>query len=226
MDLAGVEAAIGYRFHDRKLLELALTHRSGAQVQGEHNERLEFFGDSIVGMAVNEYLCDRLPAADEGRLTRIKAAAVARGTFARVLRGKFWRKAIRLGGGLERRAELPDSVYANIFEAVVAAVYYDSGRDYGTVKNLVLRWLADELAAAVAGAQDDNPKAQLQHWAQVRGGEVTYPLVGRRGADHCPVFTVIAVVAGQELAQGTGNSKKEAEQAAALASLALVSHRG
>lgn len=222
MDLSQVEVALGYRFHDPNLLELALTHRSGALAQGRHNERLEFFGDSLVGMAVSEYLCDLLPGADEGRLTKIKARAVARETFARVLRGPFWRAAIRVGGGLERRADLPDSVYANVFEAVVAAAYQDSGRDYGAARDLALRLLAPELAKAVAAPTDDNPKAQLQHWAQVKGAEVSYPVVGRRGADHCPVFTVAAVVAGRELARGAGNSKKEAEQAAALAALAAI----
>lgn len=222
MDLSQVEEAIGYRFRDPSLLEQALTHRSGALVQGRHNERLEFFGDALVGMAVCEHVYDLLPGADEGRLTKIKAKAVARETFARVLRGAFWRKAIRVGGGLERRAELPDSVYANVFEAVVAAVYYDSGRDYGMARDLALRLLAQELAAAVEAPGDDNPKALLQHWAQIRGCEVAYPVVGRRGADHCPVFTVAAVAAGRELARGAGNSKKEAEQAAASAALAVV----
>ena len=222
MNLSQVEDALGYRFRDPGLLELALTHRSGAVVQGRHNERLEFFGDALVGMAVSEYLCDRLPGADEGRLSKIKAKAVARETFARALRGPFWLAAIRTGGGLERRADLPDSVYANVFEAVVAAAYYDSGRDYGAARDLALRLLSGELPAAMAAPGDGNPKERLQHWAQIRGCEVAYPVVGRRGADHCPVFTVAAVAGGRELARGAGNSKKEAEQAAASAALAAI----
>lgn len=222
MNFDAVEALVAYHFRDPGLLRLALTHRSAAPESGRHNERLEFFGDAIVGMVVSEYLYSAYPALDEGGLTRIKGAAVSRETFARVLRGHNFRENIYLGKEISPAAELPDSIYANVFEAVVAAVYFDGGNDYAAARAVTLRLLGGEIANIAAAPRDGNPKAVLQNWAQLRGGEITYTLLARKGADHCPVFTVAAVHAGETLGKGVGRSKKEAEREAARAALERV----
>ena len=220
-DLQQIQAELGYDFHDAELLRLALTHRSAALSAGRHNERLEFFGDAVVGMVVAEYLCDHFPEADEGALTKMRAAAVSRETFARVLRTRHWEKFIvcQLDPSLKT---FPDSVYANIFEAVVAAVYYDAGRDLETAKRLIFNLLKSELTDFAAQKMPRNPKAVLQEWAQAQGGDIVYREIAKRGADHKPVFIMAAFFQENKLAEGAGRSKKNAEREAAEKALATL----
>ncbi|GHS93537.1 ribonuclease 3 [Planctomycetales bacterium] len=204
---------LGYRFQSPDLLRTALTHSSAAVSVGKHNQRLEFLGDAILGLVISAELYEKFPAATEGRLSELKAGLVSRAAMARALRRQNWREFILLGRGVGD-GDLPDSIYANVGEALIAAVYLDSGCAWEPTRNFIFALLRDELTAVNETSTPVNYKAALQKRAQGRG-EIQYRLLRRFGSQHQPLFRVGAFI-GEELAgQGDAATKKAAEHAAA-----------
>lgn len=216
-DWAELEAALGYNFSNHQLLARALTHASSGSI-GENNERLEFFGDSILDFLVCEYLFQTCPDLAEGELTEVKAAIVRRSTLARAAQQFGLRPWLRLGRGIGQRAQLPVSIFGNVFEALVAAIYLDS--DLETARRWCLAHLAEEIENARSRARQENHKSLLQHRTQeLQLGIPEYGVVSESGPDHAKHFTVRVCIDGQEAGCASGGSKKEAEQRAAAAAL-------
>ena len=205
-------------FRDPALLELALTHASADR--DRNNERLEFLGDTVLDLVAAELLYERLPDRDEGDLSKAKAWLVSRKTLAGAARELDLAARARFGGGLERRGA-PTSVLANLYEALLGAIYLDGGLAAG--RAFVQATLAGPLAEAARAGHVENHKQRLQEWAQRRGGEPpTYQLVERRGADHRSAFLVRAEVHGHEYPPAWGRTRREAERHAAREALLVL----
>ncbi len=217
-DLSVLEDRLGYRFGDRSLLVRALTHASATPTSvGDSYQRLEFLGDRVLGLIAATLLFKACPEADEGELAQRFNQLVKRETCAAIALELGLDRALRIGpseaqgGGRKKSAILGD-----VTEAVFAAVYLDGGMDAACT--LVSRLLGPRLMAATGRLRD--AKTTLQEWVQARGGPTpVYEAIDRSGPDHAPVFVVRVSVEGEAPADGTGKSKREAEQAAATAVL-------
>jgi ribonuclease-3 len=212
-------AKIAYVFRDPELRERALSHRS---VGARNNERLEFFGDALVNLFVAEMLFERFPKADEGELTRLRARLVSEPALAGIARDLELGDQLRLGPGeLKSGGFRRDSILADAFEALIAAVYLDGG--WQACRDGV-RELFDPRIAPAAGADDKDAKTRLQELLQARGLPLPiYDLVASSGADHAKIFDVDCVIAPLDIrVQGRGSNRRAAEQAAATAALAQV----
>jgi ribonuclease III len=224
--LGELEAAIGYAFRDRGVLLEALTHRSFVNEAGDDsirdNERLEFFGDAVIDFYLSHQLLKRFPASREGELTRIRASLVDEDGLARLAAVLDLGRYLRLGRGEEKSGGRgKKSILADAFEALLAAVYLDGGA--GPVQRLVEACFAPLLAGATAGHACRDYKTDFQESAQaLRGVAPRYVLREASGPDHERHFTVDAFIDGEWFGEGTGRSKKEAEQAAARVGLALL----
>ncbi|MBV8448915.1 MAG: ribonuclease III [Hyphomicrobiales bacterium] len=215
-----LEALIGYHFHDKQLLDLALTHVSavaGARSRAKSYQRLEFLGDRVLGLAIASLLYREFPTADEGDLSKRLAELVRRESCAVI--AESWRLGdhIRLGpgetqsGGRHNRAILGD-----VAEALIGAVFLDGG--YEAANALVVGAVKERLRAS--GRPRIDPKTALQEWAQARGlATPSYAILSREGPDHSPLFRISVSVEGHELKEAVGPSKRMAEQAAAEAML-------
>ncbi|MEP6941270.1 MAG: ribonuclease III [Rudaea sp.] len=203
---------IGYAFRDSALRDRALSHRS---VGAENNERLEFFGDALVNVFVAELLFEKFPKADEGELTRLRARLVSEPALADIARGLALGDDLRLGPGeLKSGGFRRDSILADAFEALIAAIYFDGGWQACRAQ---VRELVEPRLAAAAANDDKDPKTRLQEWLQARGKPLpVYELVASSGADHAKVFEVECSIGGGEVrGHGSGGSRRVAEQAAA-----------
>jgi len=222
---------LGHAFSDPQLLAEALTHRSLANEAPphqslRHNERLEFLGDAVLGMLVAEWLMSRLPDADEGELTRLRASLVCMNGLAGAARSIELGKYLRLGRGEELSGGRDkDSLLADALEALIGAIYLDGGLP--ACRRVVHDLLAERLEQ-LPGDHGLDPKSLLQQHLQRRAGTTpSYRVVGESGPDHLPTFTVEALAGNRHLGAGQGHSKKEAEQAAAaeaLKNLSLPDH--
>ena len=229
-----LEAALGYRFTDRGLLEQALTHRSRAHEdpsgEGEDNERLEFLGDAVLGLVVADRLVRDFPERDEGWTSKVKARLVSEPTLARLGEQVGLGDYLLLGRGEEKTGgRRKQSLIADTFEAVVAAIYLDGGLGAATAFiGARLHGALEELRenGAVAKAPADW-KSTLQEWLQARGRPLpAYRLAAEAGPDHRKTFTVDVSLGDEAIARGTGRSKKEAEQKAARRALADLESGG
>lgn len=208
------EERIGYVFRNKKLLREALTHASSAESRLASNERLEFLGDAILGAFVCEALYHRLTDSLEGELTRIKSVVVSRQTCARLSRALRLEEFLILGKGMTTYQTIPDSLLADVFESLVAAIYLDGGHQ--RVHEFMQRHLEAEIEQAADGTDDGNYKSLLQQWAQRQFGLTpTYQLLDERGPDHNKCFKVSAQLGQHRYPPAWGRNKKEAEQRAA-----------
>ena len=217
-----LEARLGYTFQDRSLLQQALTHSSYANENRgglSSNERLEFLGDSILGMVTADHLYHAPPDLPEGDLTRTRAALVCEESLVEVADrlelGKFLRlgRGEAAGGGRER-----PSIRADAVEAVLAAVFLDGGLP--EARKIVQRFILDREAEKAASRDF---KTALQELVQRESGQVlAYRLIGQSGPDHAKVFTVEVDLNGKAVGRGTGHSKKEAEQMAARSAVEML----
>ena len=225
-ELAALEATLRYSFRQKELLKLALTHRSSHLRPGEeHNEKLEFLGDSVLGLAMSDLLMRRFPQASEGDLSKLRASLVnaqVLATKAAVLSLGHW---LRLGGGEERsggREKL--SILASAYEAVLGAVYLDGG--FTQAYELVSRHFADELEEKSRRDLFDG-KTHLQEISQKIFREIPmYTVIEARGPDHQRLFISQVSIAGKLYGRGEGPSKKSADQAAAFQTLAMLRLEG
>lgn len=215
----GLETALGYSFLEPALLERALTHSSARadRAAAEDNERLEFLGDRVLGLAIAELLTELDPSANEGALARRFNRLVRKEACARVARDLGLGPALRLSQSEEESGGRDkDTILADAVEALLAAVYCEVG--FPIVRDIVRRhWMP--LVTGLPDAVTD-AKSALQEWAQGQGLALpAYVEVAREGPDHAPQFTAEVRIAGRRPAHGTGNSKRIAEQAAATALL-------
>jgi ribonuclease-3 len=221
-----LEEKIHYTFRSPDLLENALTHSSYANEHREEgvssNERLEFLGDSILGLIVAEHLYRARPDLPEGDLTRIRAALVCESSLVEVARrlglGNYLRlgKGELAGGGRER-----PSIQADAVEAILAAVYLDGG--IGQVRKLIHTLILEQETEKTAATRDF--KTALQEMVQRESGKtLSYRLIGECGPDHAKQFTMEVLLNGETIGTGEGRSKKEAEQAAAKAAVTKLEH--
>jgi len=219
-----LEVALGYVFVSAAYLTRALTHRSFANEQElvvADNERLEFLGDAVIGLAVGHELMRRFPDVSEGQLSVLRAQLVSETGLSRAARALELGRWLRLGRGEEQTGGRDkSSLLADAFEAVCAAVYLDGG--FEPARDLVIRLLDVGLAEIDAGVTHDF-KTRLQEWVQAdQKAPPVYEVVDTSGPDHDKRFTVRVLVAGDELGRATGRSKKGAEQDAARAALARL----
>ncbi|MFN2557354.1 MAG: ribonuclease III [Nitriliruptorales bacterium] len=213
---ADLEHSLGVRVGDDDLLKTALTHRSYAFEHGglATNERLEFLGDAVLALVVTDFIFHELPDAAEGRLAKLRAAAVRTSVLAEVGREVGLGAFVRLGKG-ERASGGADkeSILADTFEAVLGAIYL--ARGFEIASQVVRRLFADRLRQlATRGAALDY-KTSLQELAAARFNALPVYDLEEEGPDHAKRFTARVRVGGDVFGGGTGHSKKLAEQAAA-----------
>ena len=212
-----LERRIGYQFKDQDLLVLALTHRS---LGGCNNERLEFLGDSILNFVAAEMLFQHFPQAREGQLSRLRARLVKGVTLAELAKGFELGEYLRLGSGeLKSGGFRRESILADALEALIGAIYLDTGMD--AARERVLAWLTTELDSLTLVDTNKDPKTRLQEFLQSRGCELPrYEVVDIQGEPHCRTFVVecqITLLNDKTLGQGA--SRRIAEQVAAAAAL-------
>lgn len=215
------EARLGYVFQDKRLLQAALTHASGADHRLASNERLEFLGDAILGAVVCEMLYQGYPEYLEGDLTKIKSVVVSRKSCARISQRLGLQQLLFLGKGMATYREVPPSLLSDVFESLLAALYLDGGAP--VARAFIETHVGPEIESAVAGATGGNYKSLLQQLAQRKFGNTpVYHLIGERGPDHAKSFQMSASVGGQRYQAAWGRNKKEAEQRAARNALAQI----
>ena len=224
--LDDLESVLGIEFRDKSLLELALTHQSYVN---EHpngppvsNERLEFLGDSIVGMVVADRLYSGAPDIPEGDLTVRRSQVIRRDTLATAARNIGLGEWLVMGkgeaaaGGSDRSSNLADT-----FEAVVGAVFVDRG--YRQARAFVLRWLGDFVDEAISGETRKDPKSLLQEYLQANGSKPPrYELISESGPPSDLVFTIEVVIGSESIASGSGSRKIDAEREAASRAIQLL----
>ena len=220
-----LEEAIGYRFQNISLLQNALTHSSYANERWHNsllsNERLEFLGDSILGMVVAEYLYQQFPDRPEGELTKMRADMVCESSLAVIADKIGLGQHLLLGHGEDRLGgRNRASILADAVESVIAASFLDGGMAAaeGFIRSFVLT------NVPVKRMQNTDYKTTLQELVQQKKNQVlTYVLTGESGPDHDKVFCVDVLLNDQRIGSGTGSSKKRAEQAAAQSALKALS---
>lgn len=226
-DISALQTRIGYTFRDVALLNTALTHPSWlvhAPTTASY-QRLEFLGDSVLGLVLAEALYQQFTDKSEGFLTQA-LAVLAKGRFL---------------AGLSQQLHIPEHLRVSeqarsdqltaqsnaaedALEALVGAIYLDS--DFPTVRNVVLAWYGDMAADIEVATAQANPKGRLQEWFQQHHSNTipAYELIDTTGPSHCPEFTVAVSFDGEQLGTGTGPSKKAAEEQAAMEALKHIQH--
>ena len=207
-------ALTGYQFRQQDLLEQALTHRSYSR--SSNNERLEFLGDSILNLIISNHIYLRFTDADEGDLSRLRASLVKKETLAQVAVGIGLGDHIHLGGGeLKSGGYRRASILSDALEAVIGAVYLDSG--YQQAETTVLRLFEAQLQDIDESANLRDPKTQLQEYLQAHKKNLPrYQVEQTSGKSHDQVFTVSCRVSDLDMqTEGKGSSRKKAEQQAA-----------
>ena len=212
------EERIGYRFKDRDLLLSAMTHASTKLAAGRCNERLEFLGDAILGAIASRMLFDENPEFEEGRLTKARAQIVSRKSLAEIGQRLALQEFLVVGKMFATRAHIASSVLSNAVEALVAAVFLDSGLDAATA--FVERHFRGLIQHAASEPGGRDWKSLLGQWSQT-GSEQTprYVVLSTAGADHSKTFEVCVALGRRRFRPAFGRSKKEAEQRAARAAL-------
>ena len=214
------ESMIGYHFLDSRLLDRALTHRSFSAF---NNERLEFLGDSVLGVIVSTILYRLYAESEEGELTRMRAQVVKKDTLAQIARRLQLGNYLKLGGSATKGGGANnDSILADALESLVGAVYLDAGLEQAQIS--VAEIFKEELSALDPGRTAKDPKTELQELLQSKGMLLPkYKVESILGSSHEPKFVVSCYVEDDQLLQcGTGPSRKSAEQAAAQKLLLIL----
>lgn len=208
-----LEKKLGYQFLNQEILTLALTHRSA---HSQHNERLEFLGDSILSFVIADDLYHRFPKINEGDMSRMRATLVRGNTLAELGREFELGEYLQLGPGeLKSGGFRRDSILADAVEAIIGAIYLDS--EVETVRQMILAWYKERLDSIQPGVSQKDPKTRLQEFLQGRRKPLpTYTVTNIKGEAHNQEFTVSCEVAGMDKPViGRGTSRRKAEQAAA-----------
>lgn len=212
------QTALGYKFSDEELLSLSLTHASCKTDETPSNERLEFLGDAVLGTVISEYLFHTYPDLAEGEMTQIKSAVVSRPALAAVSEQLGLWRFLSVGKGMASLDEMPQSLLANVFEAVAGAIYLDGGIE--PAREFIMRSLRERIELAENGTHPKNYKSLLQEYSQRTFGALpSYEVTKEEGPDHMKSFLVVAKIKDRKYESAWGHSKKEAEQNAARATL-------
>lgn len=221
-NFAELQTRLGYQFRDENFLRLALTHPSvahEANAPTQHNQRLEFLGDSVLGLVLSRELYEKFPEADEGLLTKARAKLVNAVSLA--AHGRALGLGVHLilsrgeeaSGGRDRASALTDA-----YEALLGAIFLDGGFD--PAREFILREFAAEISELNLSTGIENPKGELQELLQAKSPNAPqYQLISAEGPDHERQFICAVLHDGTELARGSGKSKKAAESDAAVAAL-------
>lgn len=213
-----VEQIVDHEFSNANLLAKALTHSSAADDRLLSNERLEFLGDAILSAVICQTLFQRFPSCLEGELTKMKSMLVSRGTCARVARQLGLHKFLTVGKGMTSSRALSGSLAAGMLEAIIAAIYIDSGFD--AARNFILRIFAPLIDQAHTQQAQGNYKSVLQQYAQEQfTAAPVYVLLDEKGPDHNKCFESEVIIAERHFTSAWGTNKKEAEQKAAFNAL-------
>jgi ribonuclease-3 len=214
---------LGINFSNLIVLDAALTHSSYANQYGlkynQHNERLEFLGDSVLSIIVSEYLYKKYKSKAEGKLTKIRAGVVCEASLSEIARRLKLNEYLRIGKGEEMSGgREKDSLLADACEAVIAAIYLDRG--YESAQRFVLGNLHDNIERVGADLNKSDYKTRLQeHVQKDPASEIRYDVIGESGPDHDKVFKVEVFINEKSFGTGKGKSKKEAQQSAAREAL-------
>jgi ribonuclease-3 len=216
----------GYQFQDESLLLLALTHRS---MGGHNNERLEFLGDSILGMVISSELYNRFPKEKEGVLTRLRSSLVKGETLSSIATELKLGEYIQLGSGeLKSGGFRRSSTLADALEAIIGAIYLDSYKESGivTVQDIILKIFNDRINECEPSNVLKDPKTRLQEHLQAKGLSLPeYSVISISGKEHQQTFKVSCSIQGfTNHVNATGSSRRKAEQAAAEKMLKAVLH--
>lgn len=211
------EKILGYRFNNPELISVALTHASVADNRLLSNERMEFLGDAVLGMVVCEHLFDTYQDDLEGEMTKIKSAVVSRRVCAQISSEIGLTKLLLLGKGMNT-SNLPMSLSAAVYEAIVAAIYLDGGLE--PTREFILKYLGRHISDNAESTHQQNFKSVLQHYAQKHLTELpSYRLLDEKGPDHSKCFEVCVELGAHRYGSAWGQNKKQAEQRAALNAL-------
>ncbi len=212
------EQMLGYRFTNHQLLKEALTHASVADKRTESNERLEFLGDSVLGLVICHRLYELFPEYLEGDLTKLKSAVVSRTTCAAVANTLGLTDLIFVGKGMTSRGERPSSLAAGVYESITAAIYIDGG--YDAARSFILKYMEPWIEEFSATSHQQNFKSLLQQYAQKQlNGIPIYELLDEKGPDHSKCFEVRVAIGSRHFTPAWGPAKKPAEQRAAQLAL-------
>lgn len=217
-----IEEKIGYTFRDGALLERAFTHASASARDNYQN--LEFLGDSVLGFIVSRTLYSEYADTDEGSLTKMRAAVVSERPLAAAI-DRLGVAQELITGESEKKNGVSDhsSVKCDLFESLTAAIYLDGGLD--EAEKFVLGALSEEIAAAADSAKRSDAKSRINEYAMKKGVSAEYREEKRTGAPHMPVFTFSLLLGGEVAGEGSGTSKRAAQQAAAREALGRIEKR-
>ncbi|MHC4486117.1 MAG: ribonuclease III [Planctomycetota bacterium] len=216
--LQQLEQTISYKFSDKSLLVQAFTHSSAVDNRLLSNERLEFLGDAVLAVVICQTLFERFSGYLEGDLTKVKSMLVSRGSCARLSRQLRLHKFLKVGKGMASSRALSGSLAAGVLEAVIAAIYIDSGFD--AAHSFILRIFGSLLEQVDAEQVQGNFKSLLQQYVQEQFNSTpNYALLDEKGPDHDKCFELEVVVEEHHYPSAWGTNKKEAEQKAAFNAL-------
>lgn len=212
---------LGHQFAQPGIIEEALRHASAADSRLASNERMEFLGDAILGSTICVYLFRRYPTLLEGDLTKIKSAVVSRRVCSEISERLGLTQLLDLGKGMSSHDALPTSVSAAVLESAIAAIYLDGGPE--PAERFILKYFTPYIEEAEASSHQENYKSVLQQYAQRHlPANPSYVVLDEKGPDHNKAFEVAVVINGQQYEPAWANSKKEAEQRAALHALTAL----
>jgi len=214
--IAALETALGHEFGDRRHLERALVHRSycAEHAEAESNERMEFLGDAVLGLAVTDHVYAAFPTLPEGELAKLRASVVNADVLAELAVEVELGPALLLGKGEDASGgRTKASILADAMEAVIAAVYLDAG--WTAADDLVRRLLGERIRENASGPGGHDYKTRLQELAAQRFDQLPRYQVRAEGPDHSKQFFASVLIGGEIQGEGEGRSKKQAEQAAA-----------
>jgi len=224
-NIAQIEEKLGIVFENKDLLMLAFVHRSYVNEHrdqiDQHNERLEFLGDSVLGLVMADYLFRRLPTYPEGDLSQLRSRLVDTAACARFIQILGLADYILLGKGEQlSEGRTKSSILADAFEAVIGSMYLDGG--IGVVRSFISFHFEAQIEEAI-GSPARNYKAELQDYSQKKFQKPpAYRVVEETGPDHAKIFHVVVSIDNRDLGLGIGPSKKEAEQRAAFEALGKI----
>ena len=215
MNTSDITDALGYTFSSEQLLAEALTHASSADHRLESNERMEFLGDAVLSYVVCAYLFRTFPDLLEGEMTKIKSAVVSRRQCAVISGNLKLVSMLNMGKGMTCREQVPESVAAAAYEAIIAAIFLDGGM--APAEQFILEHMRPVIDDMAECTHQHNFKSVLQQYAQKNlPGNPSYQLLDEKGPDHAKCFEVCAEIAGRRYPSAWARSKKQAEQDAAL----------
>jgi ribonuclease-3 len=222
--IQSLEATIGYTFNDKNIIKKALTHSSYANEQKVHtkkiktdcNERLEFLGDSVLSLIVSEYLYQKYSENPEGYLTKLRASVVCSKSLSSLADEIRLGEYLFLGKGEEETGRSNQKILENAFEALLAAIYIDSGNSKDTVSKFLLPIIIPKIEEISKREITDDYKTALQQFVQSNGNDkLQYVCVRESGPDHAKIFDVELRLNSNVVGTGSGRTKREAEQFAA-----------